>query len=142
VEAVKSKDTTPEMIVRRMVHAMGIRYRLHVRLLPGTPDLVFPRLGKVIEVRGCFWHGHTCGRCRIPVTRRGYWMAKIERNRKRDLKTVRTLGRNGWRVLVVWECQTFQVAGLSRALKRFLSASKKTAKRSALRKPAPNAQRA
>jgi len=104
--AVKGKDTSPEMVVRRLVHGMGYRYRLHVKRLPGTPDLVFPRLGKVIIVNGCFWHGHTCGRCRIPATRRGYWVGKIERNRVRDRRTRRWLARLGWRVLVIWECQT------------------------------------
>src|SRR6185295_10356211 len=82
--AVKSRDTTPEMVVRRMVHAMGFRYRLHVRSLPGAPDLVFPRLRSVIFVSGCFWHMHTCGRCRIPTARRKYWVAKLERNAARD----------------------------------------------------------
>ncbi|WP_315861225.1 very short patch repair endonuclease [Anatilimnocola floriformis] len=78
--AVKSTDTSPELVVRRLIHAMGYRYRLHVKSLPGTPDLVLRRLGKVVIVNGCFWHGHSCGRCRIPATNRDYWVAKIERN--------------------------------------------------------------
>lgn len=127
--AVKSKDTTPEMLVRRLVHALGFRlrlhspkmgtgapktrsqspfwrYRLHVRSLPGCPDLVFPRRRKIILVSGCFWHMHGCGRCRIPASRRGYWVAKLERNAARDRRTRRALRRQGWEVLVVWECQT------------------------------------
>jgi DNA mismatch endonuclease, patch repair protein len=104
--AVKSKNTSPEMIVRRSVHKLGYRYRLHVTALPGAPDLVFPRLKKIILVSGCFWHGHTCGACRIPATRRSYWVAKIARNTARDQRTHRQLNRLGWRVLVVWECQT------------------------------------
>jgi len=104
--AVKGKDTTPEMLVRRLVHALGFRYRLHVRSLPGCPDLVFPRLRKIINVSGCFWHMHGCGRCRIPASRRGYWVAKLERNAARDRRTRRALRRLGWQVLVVWECQT------------------------------------
>src|SRR5438046_816449 len=104
--AVKSKDTTPELIVRRLVHAMGYRYRLHVASLPGNPDLVFPRMRKVIFVSGCFWHRHGCGRCRIPATRRGYWVKKLERNAERDERVQRALRRQGWRVLVIWECQT------------------------------------
>ena len=104
--AVKSKNTSPELIVRRIVHKLGYRYRLHVAALPGAPDLVLPRLQKVITVNGCFWHKHGCGRCRIPATRREYWVAKIERNARRDRRNRRRLARLGWQVLVVWECQT------------------------------------
>lgn len=104
--AVRSKDTAPEMMVRRMVHALGFRYRLHVRALPGTPDMVLPRLRKIINVSGCFWHMHGCGRCRIPKSRRRYWLAKLHRNAARDKMNQRLLRRLGWRVLVVWECQT------------------------------------
>jgi len=103
--AVKSKDTTPELVVRHLVHALGYRYRLHVRTLPGTPDLVFARLRKVINVNGCFWHMHACGRCRIPSSRRDYWIAKIQRNATRDKQTRRKLRESGWQVLVLWECQ-------------------------------------
>lgn len=103
--AVKSKDTTPELRIRRLVHSLGYRYRLQVRSLPGTPDLVFPRLRKIIDVNGCFWHMHSCGRCRIPSSRRDYWIAKIERNAARDKRTRRELRKLGWEVLVIWECQ-------------------------------------
>lgn len=103
--AVKSRDTAPEMLVRRLVHSLGYRYRLHVRSLPGTPDLVFPRLRKIINVNGCFWHMHGCARCRVPSSRRDYWIAKMQRNAARDKRTARELRRNGWRVMVVWECQ-------------------------------------
>lgn len=120
--AVKSKDTTPEMIVRRMVHSMGYRYRLHTKNLPGTPDLVFPRLRKVVNVHGCFWHMHSCGRCRIPASRRSYWTAKIRRNAQRDKRTKRRLQRAGWQVLVVWECQTMpgKLDRLRARISRFL----------------------
>jgi DNA mismatch endonuclease (patch repair protein) len=104
--AVKSKNTSPEMIVRRIVHKLGYRYRLHVRTLPGAPDLVFLRLKKIILVSGCFWHKHSCGRCRIPAANRAYWVAKIDRNAARDKHTRRALRRAGWSVLTVWECQT------------------------------------
>jgi DNA mismatch endonuclease, patch repair protein len=104
--AVKSKNTGPELFVRRLVHSLGYRYRLHVRGLPGTPDLVFPRLRKIINVNGCFWHMHSCKRCRVPSSRRGYWIAKLRRNAERDLRTRRALRREGWQALVVWECQT------------------------------------
>jgi DNA mismatch endonuclease (patch repair protein) len=120
---VKSKDTTPELVVRRLVHGLGYRYRLHVRSLPGCPDLVFPRLGKIINVSGCFWHMHGCGRCRIPTARRGYWVAKLERNAARDRRTRRALRKAGWQVLVVWECQTVPARRerLRATLERFLS---------------------
>jgi len=104
--AVKSKDTSPELVVRRIVHGLGFRYRLHVAGLPGAPDLVFPRLRKIVIVNGCFWHMHACGACRIPASRRGYWVAKLNRNAARDKRTRRALRRLGWSVLVVWECQT------------------------------------
>ena len=112
------------MIVRGIVHKLGYRYRLHVRALPGAPDLVFPRLKKIILVSGCFWHGHTCGACRIPATRRSYWVAKIDRNAARDRRTRRALTRLGWRVLTVWECQTRRARReiLTRRLERFLNA--------------------
>jgi DNA mismatch endonuclease, patch repair protein len=118
--AVKSKDTAPEMIVRRLVHSLGYRYRLHVRALPGTPDLVLPRFRKVINVSGCFWHMHTCGRCRIPTSRRSYWLAKLQRNQQRDKRSRRSLGRMGWRVLTVWECQTKDMGKLERRITSFL----------------------
>jgi DNA mismatch endonuclease, patch repair protein len=103
--AVKSKDTAPEMAVRRLVHAMGYRYRLNVRSLPGSPDLVFPRLRKIINVNGCFWHLHRCARCRLPASRRRYWTTKLQRNAARDQRTRQQLRRGGWQVLVIWECQ-------------------------------------
>jgi len=109
--------------VRLLVHAMGFRYRLHVGSLPGSPDLVFPRLRKAIFVSGCFWHMHGCGRCRILTARRGYWLVKLERNAARDKRVQRALRRAGWGVLVVWECQT--AAGsrerLRRRIGRFLN---------------------
>jgi DNA mismatch endonuclease (patch repair protein) len=103
--AVKSKDTKPELVVRKLVHALGYRYRLHVKSLPGSPDLVFPRLRKIINVHGCFWHLHGCTRCRIPSSRRDYWLAKLQRNSLRDKRNARKLRRLGWRLLNVWECQ-------------------------------------
>ena len=122
--AVKSRDTTPELIVRRLVHGLGYRYRLHVRSLAGTPDLVFPRLRKVIFVSGCYWHMHHCGRCRIPAANRRYWLQKLERNAARDKRIRRVLRRAGWRVLTVWECQTAAAKRdvLSARLRRFLDA--------------------
>jgi DNA mismatch endonuclease, patch repair protein len=107
--AVKSKDTAPELAVRRLVHSLGFRYRLHVRSLPGTPDLVFSRLRKIINVNGCFWHLHGCAQCRVPSSRIDYWTAKLRRNAARDRRTVRELRQSGWRVMVIWECQISQL---------------------------------
>lgn len=117
MRAVKSANTQPEMIVRSLVHRMGFRFRLHRKDLPGTPDLTFPRLRKVIFVHGCFWHGHNCPRgARVPVHNRDYWIAKIARNVERDRKVRRSLRRLGWQSLVVWECkladQQASVSGL------------------------------
>jgi DNA mismatch endonuclease (patch repair protein) len=103
---LRRKVHAPELIVRRLVHGTGHRYRLHDSKLPGCPDLVFPRLRKIIIVHGCFWHMHTCGRCRIPASRQDYWLTKLGRNAVRDKITLRALRRAGWKVLVVWECQT------------------------------------
>lgn len=104
---VRGKDTGPEMIVRRLLHRLGYRYRLHVRELPGQPDLVFPSRQKAIFVHGCWWHQHWCKRGnRRPATRREYWLPKLEANKRRDADTRSKLRRMGWRTLVIWECQT------------------------------------
>lgn len=104
---VKSRDTGPEMIVRRALHAAGYRYRLHERKLPGTPDIVFPARRSVVFVHGCFWHGHTdCRLASTPKTRTEFWLTKIEGNRARDLRVHRELEALGWRVHIVWQCTT------------------------------------
>jgi len=101
---IRGKDTGPELFVRKLVHGMGYRYRLHRRSLPGTPDLVFPARGKVIFVHGCFWHKHA--RCsRLPKSRTEYWHPKLEANRQRDLKSRRKLRALGWKALIIWECE-------------------------------------
>jgi DNA mismatch endonuclease, patch repair protein len=120
IAAVKSKRTTPELSFWRWAHAVGFRFRLHVGDLPGCPDLVFPRLGKIIDVRGCFWHLHGCKRCRVPSSRGSYWLPKLQTNACRDKATVRKLRRIGWKVLVVWECQTVRLDSLQRRIARFL----------------------
>jgi len=121
---ITKTDTSPEMVVRRLCHSMGFRYRLHRRDLPGTPDLVFPGRGKVILVHGCWWHRHNCklGR-REPKTRRNYWIPKLEKNVSRDRRVRRQLRRDGWSVMTVWECQTRDPEKLSRRLFRFLTGS-------------------
>ena len=104
---IRSKDTEPELVVRRISHALGYRYRLHRRDLPGCPDLVFPGRQKIVFVHGCFWHRHNCRKGRsIPSTRREFWKAKLEGNKVRDARNRRVLRRLGWKVLVAWECQT------------------------------------
>jgi DNA mismatch endonuclease (patch repair protein) len=119
---VRSRDTTPEMVVRRLVHALGFRYRLHGAKLPGKPDLVFSTPQKIIFVHGCFWHGHLCPRGnRAPKTNVAYWRAKIQRNVARDKEHLRALRREGWRVLVIWECQTRDTLRLKARLRRFLA---------------------
>lgn len=116
---VRSRDTAPEMAVRRMAHAMGYRYRLHVPGLPGRPDLVFPRLKAVVFVHGCFWHRHHgCRKATVPATRTDFWLAKLTRNVERDRANLSLLKAAGWRVLVVWECQL--KGDLRRRLARFL----------------------
>lgn len=114
-------DTGPEMAVRRMVHAMGFRYRLHAADLPGKPDLVFRRLGKIVFVHGCFWHGHSCraGRNR-PSSDQSYWITKLERNAARDRANIRQLRRAGWSVMTVWECHLKKPERVATRLKKFL----------------------
>lgn len=105
---VRGTDTKPELAVRRLVHAMGYRYRLHGRRLPGRPDLVFAGRRKVIFVHGCFWHRHpdpNCKLARLPKSRLDFWRAKLEGNRERDLRNEETLKEQGWEALVIWECQ-------------------------------------
>lgn len=103
---VRSKDTRPEMLVRRLIHGAGFRYRLHVRGLPGSPDLVFSGRKKVIFVHGCFWHSHPgCRHARIPKSRPDFWIAKLSTNRVRDERNVQALVDAGWKVMVLWECE-------------------------------------
>jgi DNA mismatch endonuclease (patch repair protein) len=120
MRAVKSKDTTPEMIVRRLVHRLGYRYRLHRPNLPGKPDLTFPGRRKVVFIHGCFWHGHDCARrARVPKNNRNYWTAKIARNKARDADNYGLLRDMGWSVLTIWECEA-KDAGLEPRLRALL----------------------
>jgi len=103
---VRHKDTGPEMIVRRLLHKAGYRYRLHVSNLPGRPDLVFPGRKKVIFVHGCFWHSHSgCPNARMPKSRTSFWQDKLEANRARDERHLQALEKAKWAVLVLWECE-------------------------------------
>lgn len=101
---IRGRDTTPELIVRRGLHARGLRYRLHDRALPGRPDLVFAKHRVVVFVHGCFWHNHGCSLSKLPATRADFWLKKLEGNAARDRKAIDALRAASWRVLVIWEC--------------------------------------
>jgi len=118
---VRSEDTQPEMAVRKMIHALGSRFRLHRKDLPGTPDIVLPRHQKAILVHGCFWHGHDCPAGRnTPKSNIEYWSRKLERNRLRDADNLAKLKAMGWDVLIVWECEVRNVENMKLRLERFL----------------------
>lgn len=120
---VRGKDTKPELVVRRIVHKLGYRYRLHQRHLPGRPDLVFASRQKVIFVHGCFWHRHDAPDCklaRLPKSRLEFWSAKLDGNRSRDAKNLAALKEGGWRILVVWECELTDKERLGNNLASFL----------------------
>ena len=115
---IRGKDTTPEKVVRSLLHRMGYRFRLHGKKLPGRPDVVLPKHKTVVFVHGCFWHRHRkCKNCTNPTNRRDWWLAKLEGNAARDRVSRRALRKLGWKVLVVWECET-ERAGFARALER------------------------
>jgi DNA mismatch endonuclease (patch repair protein) len=118
---VRGKNTRPEMIVRKLVFAAGYRYRLHVRKLPGSPDLVFPSRKKVIFVHGCFWHRHdNCAASRIPKSRVDFWSDKLNGNKARDERNREGLTAAGWQVLVIWECELDDLTMLEDRLRIFL----------------------
>ncbi len=120
---VRDKDTKPELLVRRLVHGMGYRYRLHRRDLPGSPDLVFPSRRKVILVHGCFWHRHPDPQCpltRTPKSRPDFWLPKFEANHQRDLRNEAQLEALGWGILVVWECQLRHLPIIEARVREFL----------------------
>lgn len=106
MSGIRSRDTRPEMLIRKALHAQGFRYRLHDKSLPGKPDLVFPKYKAAIFIHGCFWHGHDCRYFKVPQTRTAFWLEKIAGNRQRDARQLTQLQSNGWRVLLIWECAT------------------------------------
>ncbi|MEW8051977.1 MAG: very short patch repair endonuclease [Candidatus Thiodiazotropha sp.] len=119
---VRSTDTTPELIVRKLIYSLGFRYRLHKKDLPGKPDLVFSGKRKVIFVHGCFWHGHKCKRGnRLPKKNREYWKKKINANVKRDKSHIEELSKDGWSVLTIWECETKDQDKIIYEIVRFLN---------------------
>ena len=119
---IRKTDTKPELVVRRATHRLGYRFRLHSKDLPGTPDLVFPRLRKIIFVHGCFWHQHEgCKLARMPKSRLDYWQPKLLRNRQRDEVALAALRKAGWSVRVIWECEVADEQSVASRVDCFLS---------------------
>ncbi len=119
---VKAKDTSPELKVRKALTALGARYRLHRKDLPGSPDIVLPGRRLALFVHGCFWHGHDCARgARVPKANRDYWVAKVDRNRARDVRTREALVAAGWRVETIWECDLKDAEALRARLEALLA---------------------
>jgi DNA mismatch endonuclease (patch repair protein) len=120
---VRGKDTNPELVVRRLAHRLGYRFRKHRADLPGQPDMVFVRARKAVFVHGCFWHRHDCpsGR-RLPKSRLDFWVPKLEKNHARDARNLEKLCEDGWRTLVIWECETQDLSNLTVRLRSFLDA--------------------
>ena len=127
---IRSQDTSPELAVRRLVHALGYRFRLHRKDLPGKPDLVLPRHRKVIFVHGCFWHQHPRSKCadsRLPKSNTGYWTEKLTRNAQRDTAHLKTLRLQGWGCLIIWDCDLRNPKSVSEKLTRFLEKPNRSA---------------
>ncbi len=125
MQSVGTRDTGPEMVVRRMLHGLGYRYRLHLRDLPGSPDIVFPGRRKILFIHGCYWHGHECRKGRLPKSRLDYWGPKIAANRARDTRNEAALSKLGWKVLVIWQCETANLDVLVHRAIRFLGTPRK-----------------
>jgi len=125
---IRAKNTAPEMLVRRSLHRLGFRFRLHDKRLPGKPDLLLPKYEAAIFVHGCFWHGHDCPAFKWPSTRAEFWRAKIKRNRELDEHHINTLREMGWRVCVVWECSVRKFGGdvLAARIARWLAGTSRT----------------
>jgi DNA mismatch endonuclease, patch repair protein len=119
---IPSKNTTPEIAVRKAAHALGLRFRLHRRDLPGTPDLVFPARRAAVFVHGCFWHRHDCARATMPASNIDYWAAKFDQNVRRDARNAAELRKLGWRCVRIWECETKDPKKLAGMLRRKVAA--------------------
>ncbi len=123
MQSVKAKNTGPEWTVRRLLFAMGYRYRLHYKKLPGKPDIAMPGRRKAIFVHGCFWHGHDCSKGQLPKSRLDYWQPKIAATRERDARNLRSLHESGWETLVLWQCELADRNGLVAKLESFVEGS-------------------
>lgn len=121
MRAIKSGNTSCELLVRKALHRLGYRFTLHGRALPGKPDIVLPRYKVAIQVRGCFWHGHSCKDGHTPKTRRDYWVPKLRSNKLRDKQRDRAIRRLGWALFVVWECKAAQPKQLVKEIRRIVS---------------------
>lgn len=121
---VGSKDTGPELVVRKLLHGLGYRYRLHKRGLPGSPDVVFQKRKKAVFIHGCFWHGHNCKYGRLPKSKTKYWGPKIDVNRERDEQNMQELKNLGWKALVIWQCELKNIEALKARLVSFLGPTK------------------
>ena len=120
MKSIGQKNTSPEWTVRRLLHRLGYRFRLHRKDLPGTPDIVLPGRRKAIFVHGCFWHGHDCPKGKLPKSNRDYWVPKIRKNKERDARKERELREAGWNIETVWQCQTKDLEALEARLQKFL----------------------
>src|SRR6266481_1510146 len=120
MKSVGSRDTRPELTVRRLLHRLGYRYRLHRKDLPGRPDIVFPGRKKAIFIHGCFWHGHDCDKGKLPKSRAEYWTGKIKTNQDRDARAIASLEGAGWQTLSVWQCELKGLNRIDRVLREFL----------------------
>jgi len=120
MKRIKGKNTAPEMIVRKLLHSLGYRYRLYVKNLPGKPDLVFPGRKKIIFVNGCFWHGHGCVKGQLPKSRLEFWGEKISSNISRDQKNQADLKESGWEILIVWQCELKNINSVMHKMVTFL----------------------
>ena len=121
MRSVKSKNTSAEIIVRKILRHLGYYYRLHVKKLPGTPDIVLRKYKKVVFVNGCFWHGHNCNKGKLPKSNIEFWKTKIDKNILRDNKVIMELNEMGWQVCVVWQCQFKDIDVLTNSLQAFLT---------------------
>ena len=117
---IRAKNTKPELRIRKALHALGYRFRLHRHNLPGRPDLVLPKYDTVVQIRGCFWHGHTCRDGHYPKSRRAYWIPKLKATRASDRRNDRRLRAAGWSVIVVWECRCKDDSKLEREVQRIV----------------------
>lgn len=122
---IRGRDTKPEIAVRKLLHKMGYRFRLHLKSLPGKPDIVLPKHKKIVFVHGCFWHGHRgCRRASRPVSNADFWNVKIEKNIKRDAENLKKLKALGWKTTTVWQCQIRKTQLLQKRLESFLNAAR------------------
>ena len=119
MRSVRSRDTGPELLVRKLLHGLGLRFQLYEKFLPGRPDVVLPKHRVIVFVHGCFWHGHSCSKGRLPKSKIRFWTDKIQRNQVRDAESVRRLRAQGWRVLTVWQCETRDADKLRSKLARY-----------------------